>query len=144
MDIDHRAHSIGGLGSRIIFLGDGTELNSDTADPDSEMFDHDDEDIDLEMQVHRGATEEGEEEGDAKFSSERSHREGTPAPTGALGAEAGDQPGSHAHGESHSVVKSEHGEGETTESGISSQFVGSKEVKTASASEDKAAEQETS
>jgi len=129
MDIDHRAHSMGGLGSRIIFLGDGTELNSDTADPDSEMFDHDDEDIDLEMQVHRGATEEGEEEGDAKFSSERSHREDTPAPTGAPDAEAGDQSG---------AAKSEHGEGETTE------IVGSKEVKTASASEGKAAEQETS
>jgi len=142
MDIDHRAHSIGGLGSRIIFLGDGTELNSDTADPDSEMFDHDDEDIDLEMQVHRVAVEEGEDEGDAKFSSERSQREGTPAPTGVPTAETGENSGAQAHTESHSGATtgvSAHGEDEG-KAAESSQAEGSNEAKTVPAPEGKAAE----
>jgi len=81
MDIDHRTQSFGGLGGRIIFLGDGTENSSDPADPDSEMFDHDDEDADLDMQVNRGPVEESEENADPIFSTERSQREGTPGPT---------------------------------------------------------------
>jgi len=81
MDIDHRTQSFGTLGGRIIFLGDGTENSSDPTDPDSEMFDHDDEDADLDMQVNRGPAEEVEEDADPKFSTERSQREGTPGPT---------------------------------------------------------------
>jgi len=88
MDIDHRTQSFGGLGSRIIFLGDGTEISSDAADPDSEMFDHDDEDADLDMQVNRGPAEEGEDDADPKFSTERSQREGTPGPTPAPNPES--------------------------------------------------------
>jgi protein phosphatase 2C family protein 2/3 len=155
MDIDHRAHSFGGLGSRIILLGDGTELNSDAADPDSEMFDHDDEDADLDMQVHRGATGESEEEGDAKFSSERSQREDTPAPTSAPhpdtpGATA-ENPNPRAQTESPSSItteKSEHTEdtGKATPdtSSISSKSGSSTEAKTMPASDAKATEHETS
>lgn len=153
MDIDHRAHSFGGLGSRIILLGDGTEINSDTTDPDSEMFDHDDEDADLDMQVHRGA--EGEEEGDAKFSSERSQREDTPAPTGAPNPEtpgtASENPNTRTHTESPSSVtteRSEHtedvGKAITDTSSISSKSEGSTGAQNMPASDGKATEQETS
>ncbi|KAL1639622.1 Protein phosphatase 2C 2 [Diplodia intermedia] len=45
-----------GLGGRIILLGDGTELSSDSAE--SEMFDHDEEDKDLESQVNKNQREE--------------------------------------------------------------------------------------
>lgn len=49
-DLDHRfAHHPTG---RIILLGDGTEVLTDAND--AEMFDHDDEDKDLESQVVRG------------------------------------------------------------------------------------------
>ena len=81
MDLDHRTRSFGALGGRIILLGDGTELSSDSADPDSEMFDHDDEDLDLESQVKRSSAEENHEEPDANV---RRQREGTPAPSGNL------------------------------------------------------------
>ena len=40
---------------RIILLGDGTEILTDSAHVDSEMFDQDDEEDDLESQVVRGA-----------------------------------------------------------------------------------------
>jgi len=46
MDYDHRFRPNSGLGGRIILLGDGTEITSESAD--SEMFDHDDEDKDYE------------------------------------------------------------------------------------------------
>lgn len=155
MDIDHRAHSFGGLGSRIILLGDGTELNSDAADHDSEMFDHDDEDADLDMQVHRGATEEDEGEGDAKFTSERSQREGTPAPTSAPHPETPgattENPNARAQTESPSSVTTEKSEraensGKATSdtSSISSKSEGSTETKTMPASDGREAEQETS
>jgi protein phosphatase PTC2/3 len=79
MDLDHRTRSFGGLGGRIILLGDGTELSSDSADPDSEMFDHDDEDLDLEAQVQRGSADESHDHSEESF---RRQREGTPAPSG--------------------------------------------------------------
>jgi protein phosphatase 2C family protein 2/3 len=79
---NHRARSFGGLGGRIILLGDGTEINAN--DPDAELFDHDDEDGDLEHQVHKAAgatsSDEEEEEGETE---KRSQREGTPGPTSA-------------------------------------------------------------
>jgi protein phosphatase 2C family protein 2/3 len=92
MDMDsHRARSFGsagsssGLGSRIILLGDGTELSSSEADTD--MFDHDEEDLDLDQQIRKGgkveeidSDEEGAAEGD---DDKRRVREGTPAPSGA-------------------------------------------------------------
>jgi len=108
MDIDHRTQSFGGLGGRVIFLGDGTEISSDAADPDSEMFDHDDEDADLDMQVNRGQTEE---DTDPKFSTERSQREGTPGPTSAPNPETPpttvESPNTRAHTESPSSIATE-------------------------------------
>jgi protein phosphatase 2C family protein 2/3 len=108
MDIDHRTQNFGGLGGRVIFLGDGTEISSDAADPDSEMFDHDDEDADLDMQVNRGSTEE---DADPKFSTERSQREGTPGPTPAPNPETpqttDESPNTRAHTESPSSIATE-------------------------------------
>src|SRR6266568_4626929 len=56
MDLDHRFRPNSGLGGRIILLGDGTERHSESAD--SDMFDHDDEDKDLESQVNKFAPKE--------------------------------------------------------------------------------------
>lgn len=72
MDLDHRFRPNSGLGGRIILLGDGTEIS--TADADSEMFDHDDEDKDLDSQVDK--FHKGESNGTA-----RNAREETPGPT---------------------------------------------------------------
>jgi len=83
--MDHRARSFGSPGGRIILLGDGTELTSSEAD--TEMFDHDDEDLDLDQQVHKGgASSESDDEPDSNSHADdeiRRQREGTPAPTGA-------------------------------------------------------------
>lgn len=51
MDLDQRFRPNNGLGNRIILLGDGTEVSSEA--PDSDMFDHDNEDKDLESQVDK-------------------------------------------------------------------------------------------
>lgn len=51
MDLDSRFRPNNGLGSRIILLGDGTELTTEA--PDSEMFDNDNEDKDLDSQVDK-------------------------------------------------------------------------------------------
>lgn len=77
--MDHKARSFGGLGGRIILLGDGTELTSSEAD--SDMFDHDDEDHDLAEQIQKGISHH--DDGDDLDASElRRQREGTPAPSG--------------------------------------------------------------
>ncbi|PGH19155.1 hypothetical protein AJ80_04235 [Polytolypa hystricis UAMH7299] len=60
-----------GRSGRIIILGDGTEVLTDMGDDD--MFDHTEEDKDLESQVHKAQSAEG---GDAA----RNEREGTPGP----------------------------------------------------------------
>jgi protein phosphatase 2C family protein 2/3 len=81
--MDSRARSFGSLGGRIILLGDGTELTSSEA-ADAEMFDHDDEDLDLDQQIHKGAVSESDDEPDSTHADAlRRQREGTPAPTGA-------------------------------------------------------------
>ena len=49
MDLDHRFRP--NSGGRIILLGDGSEVTNEA--PDSDMFDHDDEDKDLESQVNK-------------------------------------------------------------------------------------------
>ncbi|KAI9723495.1 MAG: Protein phosphatase 2C 2 [Chrysothrix sp. TS-e1954] len=69
MDMDSRTRDLGGRSGRIILLGDGTEVLTDSAD--SDMFDHDEEDKDLESQVDKGQA------------NARSEREGTPGPTSA-------------------------------------------------------------
>jgi protein phosphatase 2C family protein 2/3 len=51
MDLDQRFRPNNGLGGRIILLGDGTEISTDA--PEGEMFDHTDEDKDLDSQVDK-------------------------------------------------------------------------------------------
>ncbi|KAF2642242.1 PP2C-domain-containing protein [Massarina eburnea CBS 473.64] len=68
MDLDSRFRPNSGLGGRIILLGDGTEITTEAAD--AEMFDHEDEEKDLDSQVD-------------KFHKEGSNgnaRDGTPGP----------------------------------------------------------------
>ena len=71
LDLDHRTRGFGGRAGRIILLGDGTEVLTDADDAD--MFDHTEEDKDLDSQVRKGTA--GSDEATA-----RSEREGTPAP----------------------------------------------------------------
>lgn len=53
VDMDQKSKPFGGnQRGRIILLGDGTEVLTDS--DDTEMFDHGDEDRDLESQVHKG------------------------------------------------------------------------------------------
>lgn len=53
VDMDNKMKSFGGnQRGRIILLGDGTEVLTDS--DDTEMFDHGDEDKDLDSQVHKG------------------------------------------------------------------------------------------
>lgn len=72
LDLDHRSRGFGGKNGRIILLGDGTEVPTDS--DDTEMFDHSEEDKDTENQVSKGTQASNDEE------SMRSEREGTPAP----------------------------------------------------------------
>ena len=52
VDMDQKSKSFGGnQRGRIILLGDGTEVLTDS--DDTEMFDHGEEDKDLESQVHK-------------------------------------------------------------------------------------------
>jgi protein phosphatase 2C family protein 2/3 len=56
MDAENKGRSfgVGGYRGRIIFLGDGTEVLTDS--DDTEMFDNADEDKDLESQVSKTTT----------------------------------------------------------------------------------------
>ncbi|KAI9701532.1 MAG: Protein phosphatase 2C 2 [Candelina mexicana] len=54
MDMDSRRRNLGGRSNRIIHLGDGTEVLTDS--DETEMFDHSEEDKDLESQVSKGQT----------------------------------------------------------------------------------------
>jgi protein phosphatase 2C family protein 2/3 len=55
-----RSFGIGGYRGRIIFLGDGTEVLTDS--DDTEMFDNSEEDRDLASQVSRASTSANEED----------------------------------------------------------------------------------
>ena len=84
MDMDQRTRGFGGsLGGRIILLSDGTELSHDN--DDTEMFDNDDEERDLDSQVNRVQEIEGDE--DDSDQEARNQREETPAPSSGLSAE---------------------------------------------------------
>lgn len=61
---------MGGRSGKIILLGDGTEVLTDS--DDTEMFDHSEEDKDLDSQVNKNQAPASEDQ--------RSEREGTPAP----------------------------------------------------------------
>ena len=66
LDLDQRGRGNGGRSGRIILLGDGAEVHTDS--DETEMFDHEEEDKDLDSQAakgsllvndaHRGAREE--------------------------------------------------------------------------------------
>ena len=70
LDLEHRTRSFGGRSGRIILLGDGTEVLTDSDEAD--MFDHSEEDRDLESQVRKGPT--------SREDMSRGQREGTPGP----------------------------------------------------------------
>lgn len=130
--MDHRARSFGGMGSnsRIILLGDGTEIDTSEAD----MFDHDDEDHDLEHQVNKGVSSDEEDEG--SFAEEiRKQREGTPGPTGPVqseaATEAGKTPPVTASPSSITTEKSEGAEGKVEAAPLSSQATEATETKKA-------------
>lgn len=78
--MDHKARNFGGLGGRIILLGDGTEVTG-SSEADSDMFDHDDEDHDLAEQIRKGVAHDDDDD-DLDASELRRQREGTPAPSG--------------------------------------------------------------
>ncbi|KAF7512399.1 hypothetical protein GJ744_001334 [Endocarpon pusillum] len=73
LDLENRSRGYSGKNGRIILLGDGTEVLTDS--DDAEMFDHSEEDKDTENQVRKGI-QGGSSDEDAM----RSEREGTPAP----------------------------------------------------------------
>lgn len=82
MDMDQRTRGFGSLGGRIILLSDGTELSQ--GHEDTEMFDNDDEERDLDSQVNRVQEIEGDDDSDQET---RNQREGTPPPSSGLSAE---------------------------------------------------------
>jgi len=75
LDLDHRPRGIGGRSGRIILLGDGTEVLTDS--DDTEMFDQSEEDKDAANQVKKSTPDT------SNVDSARSEREGTPAPQSA-------------------------------------------------------------
>ena len=70
LDLDQRNRGVGGRSGRIILLGDGTEVMTDS--DETEMFDHEEEDKDLASQVSKGQMKLDEES--------RNGREETPGP----------------------------------------------------------------
>ena len=75
-DMDQRTRGVGGRSGRIILLGDGTEVLTDS--DEQEMFDHGDEDRDLEAQVSKGQPQTED--------SESRKREATPGPESEKGS----------------------------------------------------------
>jgi protein phosphatase PTC2/3 len=72
LDMDQRRGGGYGRSGRIILLGDGTEVLTDSDDTD--MFDHQDEDKDTENQIKKATPDTSD------VDSTRSEREGTPGP----------------------------------------------------------------
>ena len=70
LDVDHRNHGVGGRSGRIILLGDGREVLTDS--DETEMFDHEEEDKDLASQASKGQMK--------LDAASRSEREETPGP----------------------------------------------------------------
>ncbi|KAF2740622.1 protein phosphatase-like protein 2c [Polyplosphaeria fusca] len=88
MDLDQRFRPNSGLGGRIILLGDGTEITTEA--PDSDMFDHDDEDKDLDAQVDKFQSEQANDSAEKA----RAAREETPGPETKSQLEATESPSS--------------------------------------------------
>ncbi|KEF61253.1 protein phosphatase [Exophiala aquamarina CBS 119918] len=75
LDLDHRSRGFGGRNGRIILLGDGTEVLTDS--DDAEMFDQSEEDKDTANQIKKDTPDTSD------IDSTRSQREGTPGPQSA-------------------------------------------------------------
>ncbi|KAK4947900.1 Protein phosphatase 2C 2 [Elasticomyces elasticus] len=75
LDMEHRSRGFGGRGGRIILLGDGTEVLTDS--DDTEMFDQSEEEKDSANQVKKSTPATSDDD------SARNEREGTPAPQSA-------------------------------------------------------------
>ncbi len=83
-----KGFGIGGYRGRIIFLGDGTEVLTDS--DDTEMFDNAEEDKDLVSQVAKGTSSEAEEgEAAAAGTSEAASSTAQPQPAETKAVEAG-------------------------------------------------------
>ncbi|KAI4129752.1 MAG: hypothetical protein LQ347_003639 [Umbilicaria vellea] len=74
LDLDQRTRGMGGRSGKVYLLGPGTSDMLGDSD-ETEMFDHDDEDKDLESQVGRGQSHSTNDKAGS-----RSEREETPAP----------------------------------------------------------------
>ncbi|KAI4207626.1 MAG: hypothetical protein LQ346_000433 [Caloplaca aetnensis] len=72
LDLDKQSSGFGGRSGRIILLGNGTEVVTDS--DEQEVFDHEDDDQDLENQVSKHDTNSSKETADRK------QREETPGP----------------------------------------------------------------
>ena len=70
LDVNHRNHGVGGRSGRIILLGNGTEVLTDS--DETEMFDHEEENKDLASQVGKSQTKPDD--------ANRGGREETPGP----------------------------------------------------------------
>ena len=84
LDLD-KQRTGGGFGNRgrIILLGDGTEVLTDSDDAD--MFDHSEEDKDTENQIKKATPDTSD------VDSARGEREGTPGPQEQQKSQAGDE-----------------------------------------------------
>ena len=84
LDLDNQRTG-GGFGNRgrIILLGDGTEVLTDSDDAD--MFDHSEEDKDTENQIKKATPDTSD------VDSARGEREGTPGPQEQQKSQAGDE-----------------------------------------------------
>ncbi len=85
VDLDQKARGGFGRSGRIILLGDGTEVLTDSDDTD--MFDHSEEDKDTENQIKKGTPDTSD------IDSTRSEREGTPGPQSSDDTKKSDNPG---------------------------------------------------
>ena len=87
-DLNMEKRTTGGRSGRIILLGDGTEVLTDS--DETEIFDHGEEDKDLDSQVSKGQMKPATDEG-------RGAREETPGPEPQGSAEKAQPPGSIIH-----------------------------------------------
>lgn len=87
LDLDKQGSGFGGRSGRIILLGNGTEVLTDS--DEQEVFDHEDDDRDLENQVSKHDANVSKETNDV-----RNQREDTPGPPSSEATSAQKSPGS--------------------------------------------------
>lgn len=80
LDMDQRSRMLSGHPGRVILLGDGTEILTDSAENDTDMFDQsDDEEKDLESQVRKGQEEDKKDEAGSQEHKQGMGESSTPA-----------------------------------------------------------------